>query len=146
MHFEDPCRRQQGVSVLGSGKHDIGISQNHGNLVNGFNSPEIATIIDGKSKETLSMTAQVRSQANTSSTSEASLSSFGFFPIVMQLSANQKLIDTAQKTIRIAMFTWTRRDLAFRGTLLPKQRGVDVEVVIDYNSGRGIGATDCEDI
>jgi phosphatidylserine/phosphatidylglycerophosphate/cardiolipin synthase-like enzyme len=37
------------------------------------------------------------------------------------------------------MFTWTRRDLA-SSVVAASRRGVDVEVVIDYNAGRGAGA------
>ena len=36
------------------------------------------------------------------------------------------------------MFTWTRRDLA-SSVIAAKKRGVDVQVVIDYNAGRGAG-------
>ncbi|CRX39450.1 phospholipase D-like domain-containing protein [Estrella lausannensis] len=42
----------------------------------------------------------------------------------------QKLIDGAKKTIRIAMYTWTREDFA-QSCAKAKQRGVDVEVVLD---------------
>lgn len=47
-----------------------------------------------------------------------------------------KLIDNAQKTIRVAMFTWTRFDLA-NAVIAAKRRGVNVQVVIDHNSGKG---------
>lgn len=48
----------------------------------------------------------------------------------------KKALSSAQKTIRVAMFTWTRRDLA---DLLidAKRRGVKVEVLLDYNSAKG---------
>lgn len=50
-----------------------------------------------------------------------------------------ELIETAKKTIRVAMFTWTRRDLA-QAIVKAKQRGVDTRIVIDHNSGKGSGA------
>lgn len=49
-----------------------------------------------------------------------------------------ELIKAAQKTIRVAMFTWTRYDLA-RAVVSAKKRGVDVQVVIDRNSANGVG-------
>lgn len=48
----------------------------------------------------------------------------------------KKLIQTAAKTIRIAMFTWTRRDLA-NAVVDAKKRGVDVEVILDRTSSLG---------
>ncbi len=50
-----------------------------------------------------------------------------------------ELIRTAKKTVRVAMFTWTRRDLA-QAIIAAKQRGVDAEVVIDSQSGKGASA------
>lgn len=46
------------------------------------------------------------------------------------------LIDSAKKTMRIAMFTWTRRDFA-EAALRAKLRGVAVEVAMDSNSSKG---------
>jgi len=50
----------------------------------------------------------------------------------------QQLIGTAQKTIRIAMFTWTRKDLA-QSVINAAKRGVHTEVVIDQYQGKGTG-------
>lgn len=49
------------------------------------------------------------------------------------------LIHSANKTIRIAMFTWTRRDLA-EAVIEATKRGVKAEVVIDSYQGKGSGA------
>lgn len=51
----------------------------------------------------------------------------------------KSLIKTAKKTLRIAMFTWTRQDLA-KAVIAASKRGVDTEVVIDYYSGKGAGS------
>lgn len=51
----------------------------------------------------------------------------------------QALINAAKKTIRIAMYTWTRMDLA-QAVVQAAKRGVKVEVVIDHYSGRGCGS------
>lgn len=49
-----------------------------------------------------------------------------------------QLMNNAQKSIRIAMYTWTRLDLAYT-VLNAFKRGVNVEVVIDAKAGRGAG-------
>lgn len=46
------------------------------------------------------------------------------------------LIRAAKKTIRVAMYTWTRFDLA-KEIIDAKKRGVDVEVVLDKSSSKG---------
>jgi len=51
----------------------------------------------------------------------------------------KSLIDTAKKTVHIAMFTWTRQDLA-QAVVAAAQRGVKTEVVIDHYSGKGVSA------
>ncbi len=48
----------------------------------------------------------------------------------MALSRLKKLIQSAQKSLRIAMYTWTRDDLA-QEVINAKNRGIKVEVVID---------------
>ncbi len=48
----------------------------------------------------------------------------------------KELIRSAKKKIRIAMFTWTREDFA-EEVVDAYLRGVDVEVIIDKQSGRG---------
>lgn len=48
----------------------------------------------------------------------------------------KELIRTAKKTMRIAMFTWTRQDLAHE-VIAAAKRGVKTEVVIDHYTGKG---------
>jgi phosphatidylserine/phosphatidylglycerophosphate/cardiolipin synthase-like enzyme len=50
----------------------------------------------------------------------------------------KQLIRSAKKTIKVAMFTFTRRDLAFE-LIQAYKKGIDVQVVIDGNSGKGAG-------
>lgn len=47
-----------------------------------------------------------------------------------------KLIDSAQKTIKVAMYTFTRKDFA-EHLFNAKQKGVDVEVILDKSSSEG---------
>lgn len=51
----------------------------------------------------------------------------------------KSLIASAQKTVRVAMFTWTRMDMA-QAVVNAANRGVKVEVVLDHNAGRGCGS------
>lgn len=47
-----------------------------------------------------------------------------------------KLIDNAQKSIKVAMFTFTRYDMIY-ALLRAKQRGVHVQVALDANMSKG---------
>lgn len=49
------------------------------------------------------------------------------------------LIRSAEKTIRVAMFTWTRADFS-KAIIEAHQRGVDVQVAIDHYSAKGASA------
>lgn len=50
-----------------------------------------------------------------------------------------EIIDSCKHSLRIAMFTWTHPDLS-EAVIRAHKRGVHVQVVIDYNSGRGASA------
>ena len=50
-----------------------------------------------------------------------------------------QLLRSAKKSIRVAMFTWTRRDFT-QELIEAKKRGVKVEAVIDRCSGKGASA------
>lgn len=56
----------------------------------------------------------------------------------MAISRIKGLIRSAKKCIHIAMFTWTRRDLAGE-VIAAKNRGVSVEVVLDHTQAMGAG-------
>ena len=51
----------------------------------------------------------------------------------------KKLINSAKKTLKIAMFTWTRNDLAL-AVSKAAERGIKTEVVIDHRSAKGASA------
>lgn len=51
----------------------------------------------------------------------------------------RKLIQGAQKTIQVAMFTWTRTDFA-KEVIKASHRGVDVKITIDNLSSKGASA------
>lgn len=108
----------------------------HGNLVNAFHSQNIASTI--------------REKANLMIDEEnESIVPARFFKIGDQnielwfLPDNQnavntliKLINSAQKTIRVAMFTWTRHDIA-NAIIEADKRGVKVEMALDYQTSKG---------
>lgn len=49
----------------------------------------------------------------------------------------KKLLRNAQKSVKIAMFTWTRYDLA-DAVISAHQKGLDVQVVLDRNASQGV--------
>ena len=51
----------------------------------------------------------------------------------------KELIREAKKTIRVAMFTWTRLDFA-KEIVKAAKRGVQVEIKMDSNSGNGVSS------
>lgn len=49
----------------------------------------------------------------------------------------KKLLRSAQKSVKIAMFTWTHYDLA-DAVISAHQKGLDVQVVLDRNASQGV--------
>lgn len=111
----------------------------HGNLVIAIKSPPIAAMIQEKA-----MTLQEYDRKG-----EVNHCVFNIGEQKIELSflpddrkgcqRIKDLINSAQKTVRVAMFTWTRFD--FVQTLIQaKKRGVEVEVVLDNSSAKGASA------
>lgn len=126
--------------LLGSANMTSESLKMHGNLVTGINSPAMAEVIERKAE-------MLRYDGSGAYIGQHDFDIGGQQVELWFLPDNhaaiyriQRLIDNAKKTIRIAMFTWTRRDLAY-AVINAHKRGVDVEVVIDYNAGRGAGVT-----
>lgn len=122
---------------IGSANMTTESLQLHGNLVTTFHCPEMASVIaekalslsddDGTGKEYPHQIFNIFGQPT----------ELCFFPDDTQgVSRLLRLIQTAEKTVRVAMFTWTRQDLV-EAVSEAKLRGVDVEVVLDYHSGKG---------
>lgn len=108
----------------------------HGNLVTALHSEALAGQIHAKA-ETLKVEGKGASFPNANFTIGGQLIELWFLP------DNQKavqrlisLIKSAKKTIRVAMFTWTRQDLA-QAVIEASKKGVDTEIVIDHYSGKG---------
>lgn len=113
--------------------------RHYGNLVTAIESEPLAAMASAKAR---SFTSTERMQ----------LLPHRIFPLGQQsvemwflpddptaISRLKGLIRGAQKSIRIAMFTWTRRDLA-NEVIAAKRRGVQVEIAIDQTAARGAGA------
>ncbi|MGA8164165.1 MAG: phospholipase D-like domain-containing protein [Waddliaceae bacterium] len=111
----------------------------HGNLVIGLHSEDFGQTIIKK--------AQMMATAGKVKTIEAERFLVGGQPIEMwflpdnadAIKQLQQLIQTAEKSLKIAMFTWTRLDLA-QEIIDSKHRGVDVQVIIDQHSGSGVSS------
>ncbi len=119
--------------LLGSAnlsRHSLRI---HGNLVMAFDSREIASFVKQRAKE---VAIGKPSKQDTSKTFIV-----GSQPLELWfLPSNQKaidriisLIDQAKKSLKIAMYTWTRRDFA-EAVVRSALRGVKIEAVIDRDS------------
>lgn len=111
----------------------------HGNLVTAMESTELAEIITSKA-DTLKVEGKGPSFPH-------QLFSIGGQKVEMWFLPDNKdgvgriksIIQSAQKTIRVAMFTWTRQDLA-QAIIRATKRGVRTEVVLDHLSAKGASA------
>lgn len=108
----------------------------HGNLVTGFDSPHLAENIIAKA-QTIDVEGRGPAFNHQDFNIGGQLVELWFLPDNKEASLKIKsLIRGAQKTLRIAMFTWTRYDLA-KAVIAAAKRGVDTQVVIDHYSGKG---------
>lgn len=111
----------------------------HGNLVAGFHCERLANEIHAKA-ETLKIEGRGTAFPVENFLIGEQPIELWFLPDNQQAILRLKnLIRSAQKTIRIAMFTWTRSDLA-HAVIEASKRGVKAEVVVDRNSGKGVSA------
>lgn len=111
----------------------------HGNLVAAVESPAMAETIMAKAS-----TLKVEGKASAIPFQEFMIGNqkveLWFLPDNRNAVRRLKeLIRSAEKTIRVAMFTWTRQDLAHE-IIRAKNRGIDTEVAIDHYSAKGASA------
>jgi phosphatidylserine/phosphatidylglycerophosphate/cardiolipin synthase-like enzyme len=110
----------------------------HDNLMNAIRSEGFADMVTAKAKSYASETFQPFTYRNFQIGDQ--VVELWFLPDNKDaIDRLTYLIEKATKSIRIAMFTWTRRDLA-KAVIAAHQRGVKVEVVLDRNSAEGAGA------
>lgn len=108
----------------------------HGNLVMGFFCSEAAMFVESRANEIASGEGKIQLLHQNFLVGDQRLE-FWFLPGNNQaINRILNLIDGAKKSIRVAMYTFTRYDLA-EALIRAQKRGVDVEVLIDRGSAKG---------
>lgn len=112
--------------------------RHHGNLMVAIESAPLAAMAQAKARS-LTSTERLQLLTHRSFPLGQQDVELWFLPDdPMAIARLKKLIQSAQKTIRIAMFTWTRRDLA-QEVIQAKKRGIKVTVVLDRSAAMGAG-------
>lgn len=113
--------------------------RHYGNLMIAINSKQMAEMATAKAS-TLTATERMQQITHRSFNLGQQSAELWFLPDdPMAIKEIKSLIRSAKKTIRIAMFAWTRRDLAHE-VVSAKKRGINVEVILDRNLATGTGA------
>lgn len=107
----------------------------HGNLVTGFYHPDLAQLLLKKAQE---MDQEI--PCTVFNVRGRSLEIWSLPNQHRAAERIQEMIKTAEKTIKVAMFTWTRTDFV-ESLISAKKRGVDVRVVMDRYAGKGANRT-----
>ncbi len=111
----------------------------HGNLVMGIEHPSLAKILARRAK---TMDEEGGASPLLVQETTAGPQQVEFWTLPDDKAAVERMIQlfrSAKKSIKIAMFFWTRADFA-QEVLAAAKRGVKVEAVIDEKSGRGASA------
>lgn len=139
MHFKILVVDQK-LSLVGSSNMTAESLQKHSNLVMGMHSPDLANYLITKA-QSLTETERLAKLAHETFSIGGQQVSFWFLPDDAKEGATKikELIRSAKKTIRVAMFTFTRQDFAHEIIRAAKQ-GINVQVVIDNASGKGSSA------
>ncbi|MFI0435776.1 MAG: phosphatidylserine/phosphatidylglycerophosphate/cardiolipin synthase family protein [Parachlamydiaceae bacterium] len=125
---------------LGSANMTTNSLNIHGNLVMAIDNPALAKALSMRAKsmdETGSHTPLLHREAMINN------QNLEVWILPDDPSAVARLIELirqAKKSIKIAMFTWTRPDLA-QEVIAAAKKGIDVEIVIDRYSGKGASTT-----
>ena len=126
-------------SWIGSANFTPSSLRSYGNLVNGFYCPELALMLREKAE---AMTAEGKTAVvpRRDFKINGQTLEMWFLPDNKDaISRIKRLIQSAQKTVKVSMFTWTRHDLADE-IIKAHSRGINAQVVIDKNSGQGVSA------
>lgn len=111
----------------------------HGNLITAINSAPVAQMIAEKAKS-LKPTTRTGTFPHRDFLLGSQKMELWFLPDNPDgVDRILDLVNKATTSIKIAMFTWTRRDFA-QAVIAAHQRGVNVEVAMDINSGKGASA------
>lgn len=112
--------------------------RHYGNLVAAIESEPLAAMASAKARSFTSTERMQRLPHRIFSLGQQSVELWFLPDDPTAISRLKDLIRGAEKCIRIAMFTWTRRDLA-NEVIAAKRRGVQVEVALDKSSAMGAG-------
>jgi len=124
------------VSWIGSANMTSESLRMHGNLVNVIKSVPLAERIEAKAL-TMEMKANNSYFPHEEFSIGGQLVELWFLPDDPKAVQRIKdIILSAKESVRIAMFTWTRMDFA-HAVIEAANRGVNVEVVMDGNQGKG---------
>jgi phosphatidylserine/phosphatidylglycerophosphate/cardiolipin synthase-like enzyme len=122
---------------IGSANMTTDSLQTHGNLVMAIGGEALARTIEEKASQMDEETLLSLVPQKNFSTHGQTLQLW-FLPDHKETSSKEliNLLRSAEKTIRVAMFTWTRRDFA-EELVKAAKRGVKVETALDYTSAKG---------
>lgn len=122
---------------LGSANMTADSLRIHGNLVEAFEHPQAAEWIQARSMALFEMGQNLkRLQPLTIPLKDQQGDLYILPDVPRAVDRLQQLIQTAKKSVHVAMFTFTRMDLA-QELAEAHQRGLDVGVVFDRNSSAG---------
>lgn len=125
------------VSYCGSANLTTGSLKRHSNLVSGIQSRPLASYLI-KKIENLNSEGLVHPLKNETFSLPSQKIEMWTFPDNAHGEMRvKKLIQEAKKSVQVAMFTWTRFDLADE-IVKAQKRGIKVEVVIDRNSSTNV--------
>ena len=125
--------------ILGSANLTHSSLNIHDNLVIGMNHPPLAHALTERIKsmdDEGTFTPLLHKETN------AGMQQLELWVLPDDQTAADRMINlirSAQKTIKVAMFTWTRKDFTHE-LIEAANRGVKVEAVVDKNQGKGKGA------
>jgi phosphatidylserine/phosphatidylglycerophosphate/cardiolipin synthase-like enzyme len=125
--------------VLGTANMTTSSLITHGNLVLGIEHPAIAFALEERAKSMDDEGAFTPLLHKETSAGEQDLELWVLPDDPAAVSRMIELLRSAQKTIKVAMFTWTRPDFT-QELIKAAQRGVHVEAVVDRYSGKGASA------
>ena len=121
---------------IGSANFTVPSLKMHGNLIGGFYNPDLAKLVYRKGKM-LKAEGKIEQLLPTIFNIDESNVEMWFLPDGKDgVKRVQDLIKSAKKSIKVAMFTFTRQDFA-KSLIEARKRGVQTEVVIDSNSMSG---------
>lgn len=126
-------------SLIGSANFTPTSLRSHANLVLGFYSEDLAKLLETK---IMSLCAEGKVGAISRRDYQINDQNVEvwFLPDNPNAIARLKqLIQTANKSIKVGMFTWTRYDLAHE-MIDAKNRGINVQIIMDRSSGQGVSA------